>query len=413
MGKLSTLGTAFVVASIWSSTSFAATFEKVVDTNMVMRQFLTDGLGYGLSGGAGAVGRFETDAVTEVPLSDAREAGSALNFVSRDDGIVFSINAFSSNQRLNVFETNDGGQTWASLGEFTGFAAPTVRWYSESGAYVIAAAQDDQNQLVVFQTTDRFQTAAEVTWASPNGGGSKLDFAGRVIPVSADVMFAPDGGGMLYTDDGAQTWTSLESLTGLGSNDVLVGTANVIVRQYNSNTQFSTWVSTDGGQNWAESTLPEESTSIASMDFLNDQLGLAVVRIGANQNQFGVVRTADGGLTWTADTLPAEMQGSPVAPHYVTEDVQYVSTERELLRVGTPTGNSATNNSTNNGTTGDTTGSTGGSTNSGTNSGSGATNGSGATADDDKGCATAGSPGTSAFWIVVAGLFLGRRRRRG
>jgi photosystem II stability/assembly factor-like uncharacterized protein len=158
-------------------------------------------------------------------------------------------------ESASVLRSTDGGETWedvsASLPADTGFSiGPLV---IDSSTFVLGTKQGPN--AGVFRTTD-----GGTTWTKVNDEGV---ITPPLVATDGKIYFIPEGGALIASGDGGQTWDRVTSSTQLPAS-----TWPVLMEmpdgRFASTRGDSIILSADGGGNWERvASLPYEPTGLA------------------------------------------------------------------------------------------------------------------------------------------------------
>ncbi|HHJ51416.1 MAG TPA: hypothetical protein ENJ88_11015, partial [Phaeodactylibacter sp.] len=221
-------------------------------------------------------------------------------FISESEGWMVE---FALNSR--VFHTTDGGATWTQAGTQTFTFARGIYFF------------DNQHGLIADNGYLYESMDGGVTWTALNAAQFPSP---RGLWVADDEFWIlPDENGSIhYTEDAGATWQyvypleyspAYKAVTSLSTGDFWIAGS------------FTTILRTNDFANFTEQ-IPGIKSFLTSIDFLDDQKGLAVSAVG------NVVRTSDGGAIWE-NISPADFVSNqtPLAQIYIeSEDVVWLST---------------------------------------------------------------------------------------
>ncbi len=158
---------------------------------------------------------------------------------------------------------------------------------------------------VVARTTD-----AGMSWTLYDAAPSSFDYRSVTCPNDdcSGAVIAGDGIILKRAANGSFGMTVNEDYQGIRRLHDLDN--NVVIADQESSTYFR---STDGGQTWAESTLPDAGAQGSVMEFANGTTGYVF------DNQRALFKTTDGGTTWTSTGYVSE--SSPGAMHWRNADL--------------------------------------------------------------------------------------------
>ncbi len=212
---------------------------------------------------------------------------------------------FGTTDRPALYETFDGGESWAPMGVWNGPAPRGLCGMQVVNDSVVVAVGRVRGPATFARTTD-----GGVTWRSRDMGA----YAAGLI----DVFFAhPDtgyvvgltnvdheisSGIILYTEDGGETWVERFRSTRTGewcwkisfpSRDV-----GYVSLQRNSRAPIYVLKTSDGGATWEEKLFSSSYYFVQGIGFVDEKRGW----IGGNSTS-PVYQTEDGGDTWWAESI--------------------------------------------------------------------------------------------------------------
>ena len=160
----------------------------------------------------------------------------------------------------------------------------------------------------VYRSTDRGET-----WTVMGTTGSVL-CALAVRPDSVNIILAGSGGGTISkSTDFGTTWRVVHESNALGFQEV----PKIIFSQHNPLLGYSTiygqtapelgvWKTTDGGENWLQTSLQFLLVWGMVMDPGND----SILYVGTfDDNSYGVYKTTNAGSSWTFESLGFPLRG--------------------------------------------------------------------------------------------------------
>lgn len=245
-----------------------------------------------------------------------------------------------SGEASAVYETKDGGATWATILEQPGsyfrsvvFTSPEHGFVGNLGA--MGGGLTDTN--VMYETLDGGATWAPVTnitGPAPKGicnfdriDDQHLVAVGRVSGPSV----------LLKTDDGGSTWTSHDlskRLSMLIDAHFTSPTEGVVVGgSYLLPMACTVLRTTDGGESWERVFVSETNNSLCwKVNFPSPKVGyVAVQDAGSGDPTFA--KTTDGGATWEELPLPGGVPFSGIGVGFVTDDIGWLAAEDSKLPV--------------------------------------------------------------------------------
>ena len=261
----------------------------------------------------------EGDSWTRALVPTANPQGfnlSAIYFFDRRDGLAVS---------FNVYESADGGRTWAEVVKLLGFIVrdvefpePTVGW----------AAANGLQGAVVLRTADRGQS-----W-EPSSGSDRADVGdGFYTSISAptpQTVYAVGravGGLPLFvrTADGGQAWEDVPPPA--GDDGTIFYAVDFVDEAWGwvAGELRSVYRTADGGATWDRQDAGEGSDAIRDLHALDRNRAVAVTSAGA------VLVTANGGATWE-EQVPPDTGGEFGRAFYTASGVAYAAGNGRVLR---------------------------------------------------------------------------------
>lgn len=241
-----------------------------------------------------------------------------LSFV--DDNLGYAMMTSEINNITTLEKTIDGGQSWVSIVlpvEDVDFQ--DIHFYEEGkGVLLFRNTADDMVPTRLFQTIDdgaNWKDISPSTTAVGVGAG-KCKFLNESIG-----FFATDK--TLYsTNDGGNQWSTIEIDNYILAIDFLDEDHGII----------GTWdgtfgykggmlTTTDGGENWIETTLDENYTSIGKVQWLSPSLSFAAPIHGWSSilaSHF--YKSTDGGNNWSVVGIPTPFENATLRQvHFIDE----------------------------------------------------------------------------------------------
>lgn len=245
--------------------------------------------------------------------------------VSKQNGVPWFFDAKRGVLMLqddSLWDTSDGGRTWASRGS-SGAAGPSlvqpkiqfrgerVGWRLRSSGVLESTADSGATwkPLPVPVAAD-FHFADELRgWVRPNNaidillttdGGQTFVNAGAPISIRS-LRYAPDGrmvginsgSDVVYSTDAGKSWQTSRSSVSWSTQLAFQGSVVWIVGEFGELAR-----SNDGGVTWTKVSIPvSSSTSLNDIRFVNSTDGWIV---GDNST---ILATRDGGATWTGQRI--------------------------------------------------------------------------------------------------------------
>jgi photosystem II stability/assembly factor-like uncharacterized protein len=238
-------------------------------------------------------------------------AGAHLTFVDPDTGwALVPQGVAAGSMAVALWSTADGGRTWAprtgtppagsadagtghlplgGLKDGIAFRSANVGWVS-GGDYA-------PGHVWLYVTHDGGQTWQPQELALP------ADLTEAMVTTGTPRFFSPTDGLLpvranagevvevwYRTTDGGETWVPGPVLRDVAAYDWVDATHGFITDGVRLQ------ATADGGQTWSVVQKSDELAGVFQLDFVDTQLGYALVRQGAVR----LVRTTDGGKTWTA-----------------------------------------------------------------------------------------------------------------
>lgn len=251
-----------------------------------------------------------------VTPADVEEVGSTVETFILDNDHAWvqkpDFNNFPNNGLL--YRTRDGGLTWTISS--TPFSSGDLSFLDSENGWMLAdlGVGAGSNAVAVFQTADGGQTWAQTYTNDPNLpeasdslplGGIKSD----LVPIDTQtawvngVIYSPGTVYLYRTDDRGQSWTPVSLELPEGAENFELGVDRdqmkfvsaedgfLVVRMSGDSTQTAVYVTNDGGDTWTltPTLIPEAGAS----DFLTAQEAVIY-----NGEQFYVTR--DAARTWTS-----------------------------------------------------------------------------------------------------------------
>ena len=215
-----------------------------------------------------------------------------------------------------ITKTVDGGATWFPLtsDEFPGFSFGRIQFVTEDIGFV---SGDWANFL---KTVDGGTTFTSIDLQLP-GSNSVLDihFDGTIGYVCTRTRPAQVG-------DNDDIYRILKS-TDLGDTWTVLYTDTVLDRTYTTDRGVNgvrfigpfglacgnnglVWRTTDGGNNWTETTVLSDTTFFFDLEMVSEQTAFIVTAYAYAGGYRNTLQTSDGGITWTA--LPHQFKSVSV-----------------------------------------------------------------------------------------------------
>lgn len=251
-----------------------------------------------------------------VTPADVEEVGSTVETFILDNDHAWvqkpDFNNFPNNGLL--YRTRDGGLTWTISS--TPFSSGDLSFLDSENGWMLAdlGVGAGSNAVAVFQTADGGQTWAQTYTNDPNLpeasdslplGGIKSD----LVPIDTQtawvngVIYSPGTVYLYRTDDRGQSWTPVSLELPEGAENFELGVDRdqmkfvsaedgfLVVRMSGDSTQTAVYVTNDGGDTWTltPTLIPDAGAS----DFLTAQEAVIY-----NGEQFYVTR--DAARTWTS-----------------------------------------------------------------------------------------------------------------
>lgn len=224
---------------------------------------------------------------------------------------------------------------------------PVVQQFGESSRYLNAVVLVDDNHGWAVGDT-RWDQATHTTKGTiivTTDGGATWSNQDPGVAVNLSALFflntsqgwaVGDSGTIVRTTDGGAHWTQAPVATAsffesVFFTDALNGwaTANAVT-QYDvfmgeeTDYQASIWHSTDGGQTWAQQTVPTSASILKRVFFVNSTTGFAAGATRTGYDEFGdptvlggIYGTTDGGKTW--NQIYTTSQGLTFTSLYFTD----------------------------------------------------------------------------------------------
>lgn len=253
----------------------------------------------------------------------------------------------------DVWETSNGGGTWANAGGHAFAAGENIT------ALVCFPIDRNSTRLLAFREADpaaplecAYSDNGGTTWTNVTIGATNNEGVIKAQAVkafdSAHIWVATDAGNIYFSDDGGLTWTDQGALTPSGgspleaidfsdfSNGYAVGDSGAIIRTTDGGDTWSDspcddpsggddllslqvfsgyrlevgtgtgelYQSWDAGATWEAKTYNGQAATdeITDLEFANDYCGFMLVHPTAGQDY--VHKTIDGGHTWERLTTP-------------------------------------------------------------------------------------------------------------
>lgn len=234
-----------------------------------------------------------------------------------------------------LWQSNDGGSTWAAVSGFPGSLATSALAELPDGT--LLAGTGDFNTAGgdgIMSSTDGGNSWLPLASTTPSASALHWAFVNSLAVSSNGVILAATGisgvpGGIERSTDNGQTWASVWPATGTSGGSSSSSSMDVAFDPENANAaladdQYGGAVfSTDAGKTWSEGTgLPGTKGARVSVAFDPSVSGSAYALVdnnggsGSSKSPSGqVYHSADGGKTWTllADTTAFvnELTGTP------------------------------------------------------------------------------------------------------
>lgn len=315
-------------SGVYRTTDGGATFTLVQPGDAVAVAFLTADLAVAIVDGAFAR---STDGGLTWTAGVSADGRTRLVAVSADVVLASPETGFTFSGDGRLLRSDDGGQTWADLGE----VIPEGIWdFAVPSPQAVVAADVLGN---MFHSPD-----AGLTWAQAfTSPGPRPAFLSSARPAFADPFngyFGYGGGFVIKTTDSGATWTQISSGYGASLTDVArftdgrliaVGEAGALLT--NTGAQGAPWTvppaftaqsfvavdvvgpqavvvadadgrvyrSADGGQTWTVGGAAPPGLAAADLDFSTPLDGWVA---GAGFSEAAVFHTTDGGDSWTPIT---------------------------------------------------------------------------------------------------------------
>jgi photosystem II stability/assembly factor-like uncharacterized protein len=259
--------------------------------------------------------KWESAAVSEpsADYTDASGAPAYIHFIDDKSGwVVVKLVSSSNFSRGDLFQTIDGGASWAKLAIPIG---DPVRFTTETDGWAAGGPAGDQ----LYVTRDGGKSWSPVDIEPPPGFGSSFPVYGLPVFSTVEegvlpVTFAGDPSGMSFyrSADGGASWTP--AVSGAIDGELSIGPGVVASDVVDANT----WIAAlPGGERvlkagGAASAFAEVAPNglpagVNALDFANAQVGWAVVQTGECPPGLKtgcaiisrLLETSDGGQTWT------------------------------------------------------------------------------------------------------------------
>lgn len=286
----------------------------------------------GGSGGAGGMAPSLADLVRNNPWVVLPNAPSVSGGPKQDDAYFLDAQHgfLASGPEWSIFETQDGGDTWTTSVEQQGTFFRAVHFVDAMHGFAgnlgtgLSGAIDDPN--VLYETTDGGTTWAPVsniTGPAPSG-------ICNIAALDGDHIYAVGRANgpshLMSSTDGGASWTSIDLGTHLmmaidvhfsSPTEGLVagmgpGQTCVVIR------------TTDGGGSWTPVFTSTTAGSLCwKLDFPSAEVGyIAVQDTTSGPGTFG--KTTDGGATWQELPLPTTEAYGALAAGFINEEVGWM-----------------------------------------------------------------------------------------
>lgn len=206
-----------------------------------------------------------------------------------NDSTIYAVSSLNNGQGtgINVKKSSDNGESWEE--QQTGIPNENFRGLASPDGQVVFAIGNNGSMIT---------NSGGDSWTVVDLG---LDITLRSLFFLNDTLgwLGADGGTVLQTTDGGQSWTDLNANYGggLGGSVTNLYFLNQDVGYQGGFGRFR--VTADGGENWVEITdFPPSGGNyqIQAFDFLTSELGYVCGDLGL------IAKTTDGGQTWVEQT---------------------------------------------------------------------------------------------------------------
>ena len=205
-----------------------------------------------------------------------------------------------------AFKSSDGGQSWTAAG--SGLPPAIIAALAidpANPAVVYAAVHETTQNSGVFKTTDGGQS-----WAAANSGLPNASVTALAIhSFDSATVYAATEAGIYKTIDGGIGWTEANTrLTAAWIRTLAVDPSNP-ARIYAGTWGNGVSKTTNGGQSWSNSGLPNPFLRVLAIDTRNPAIlyaGVAGFQIGGVEFttgpflRGGLFKSLDGGVSWVA-----------------------------------------------------------------------------------------------------------------
>lgn len=264
-----------------------------------------------VAGGSGSSGSllFTTDGGIEWQDSSSASSQAGRNVDSISCSSTADCTATTNSPSLNtpeLIETTDGGVTWVSENQPTGFGYFDDVWCGSASDCIVVGQSTSISGLISTTSNggDTWNNAA----ASPGIGG----FDGVSCNASGDCVaagFSGEGisnfsqGAAEVSSDAGSTWIPTDLPTALWLNGVsCYSTSNCLAVGYDNN-GASVLATSDAGTKWTSSDVAGLGVDLQAISCTGTGF-CAAVGIDANDESGEVLTTDDGGADWTTDSVP-------------------------------------------------------------------------------------------------------------